>query len=240
MASITRETVEAIVKIERIASSDAYRPTLNAIHFCKLESGENRIMASNGHIATAVPFGSKEDGETLKGHYLHASDIDFLKALLKSDKNKRGYDLGIDPEANFTLQGVTFYRAAKEYADIQKSIERVMSPPTRQLPVTIALNAQYLKDVIQAMDPRKNNHATITFDALNTTSPICVTVNDQEGPRSIIMPVRMTERDAIEFEVRRQAERLSRPLEAQAHTHQPATEPNQPTQQTNTIYIHCL
>lgn len=213
MASITRRTIEAIVRIERIASKDAHRPTLNAVHF-----HNNQILASNGHIATSLPFASPDDAETLNGHYLHASDVDYLKATLKAKKSQPGFDLGFDAEGNLTLQGAVFYKAHGPFEDIQSSIVNVMRPPERQLPVTIALNAGYLRDIVQAMDASKMGHAVITFDALKTTSPICVTIPGEDGPRATLMPIRMTDRDDIEQRTRQAAESLPRPSEAEEHT----------------------
>lgn len=212
MKSVSRRTIEAIIRIERIASKEAHRPTLNAVHF-----HEGHILASNGHMATSMPMGTPEDGETLNGHYLHASDVDYLKATLKQRKSQPGFDLGFDAEGNLTLQGAVFYKALGHFEEIQSKIVDVMRPPVRQLPATIALNAAYLKDIVQAMDASKMGHATITFDALNTTSPICVTISGETGQRSTLMPVRMKDRDELEQRTRQAAEALPRPPETHQH-----------------------
>ena len=183
---IKREVLEQVIAMFPVASDDATRYSIGGVRILSDETGIT-LTATDGHMMydRTFPVGLNAP----KGCWMirDKSRITMLKNTLKQNKQAEDFPWSVTSEGDLFVSGNVFEKEdAKNYPPY-----KTVFPKAYQIPVGIALNAEYVLALAKALQSGEKHspNVRIIFDAANPLAAITIEYSDREAT-AIVMPVR--------------------------------------------------
>ncbi len=183
------ETLEAIIALSAIASTDQSRYNINGVHVESFDDGKKvRIQATNGHMAAIQEL---EDSLPSGKYIMRGDAIAVAKLVLKECKSVGGMECDIDSNKGLIYGNTT--KGRMEKAENFPDIEQIM--PKHRHRAAVTLDAEYILALAKIAQRAsgfggKRPFARIVFDPTQSSSAVSIERDGVEGLRMVVMPAR--------------------------------------------------